>query len=149
MRVVFGAERLRAIRDELVKLKREDFPNAGAVLLRVFFELMVRDYLECNGDMALIRERMSSKGTLPQHVRVRMPDLEREIIRVATEHLAPDEARQIDRALRGERWMGDLNAFVHGTRDLPTPHDIVAFWERTEPLFRLMLEEPVKTSKNP
>ena len=148
LRVLFGGERLRAIRDELVKLDREKFPNAGAVLLRVFFELMVRDYFERNGDMARIRERMSNKGTLPGHVRVRMADLEREIIRVAKEHLEPDEAKGIDRALRNERWMDDLNAFVHGTRDLPTPTDILAFWVRTEPLFRLMLEEPVDTSNH-
>lgn len=37
LKVSFGNERLIDIRKELVGMKRADFPNAGAVLLRVFF----------------------------------------------------------------------------------------------------------------
>ena len=148
LQVRFGSERLVAIRSELVKLKRDEFPNAGAVLLRVFFELMVRDYLDRNGDMPKIRDRLKGRGKLPENGRVEMRHLKREIIRLGKEHLEREDADRIERALGNERWIEDLNAFVHGNRDLPTPLDIKAFWERTEPLFRLMLEEPVETSKN-
>lgn len=146
--VRYGADRLIAIRDELVNLKREDFPNAGAVLFRVFFEIMVRDYLDRNGDMAKIKARLQTKGKLPRHGHVQMSHLTKEVIRIAEEQLGSEEAGQLERAFRNERWIEDLNAFVHGKRDLPTPHDIKSFWERVEPLCRLMLEEPAKASKN-
>ena len=130
-----------AIRDELVKLKRDEHPNAGAVLLRVFFELMVRDYLERTGEMSAIVERLRSKNALRRHGQPEMGQLVTEIQRVARERLEKDESERVDRALRREKWLEDLNAFVHQVKDLPTPQDLLAFWERMEPLFRLMLEE--------
>jgi hypothetical protein len=39
--------------------------------------------------------------------------------------------------------IGDLNAFVHDS-DLPSARDIQQFWIRTEPLFRLMLEQDLE-----
>lgn len=142
LKVRFGGARLVAIRDELVKLKRDEYPNAGAVLLRVFFELMVRDYLERTGEMAAIVERLRSKNALRRHGQPEMGQLVTEIQRVARERLEKDESERVDRALRREKWLEDLNAFVHQVKDLPTPQDLLAFWERMEPLFRLMLEEP-------
>ena len=142
LKVTFGGVRLVAIRDELVRLKRDDFPNAGAVLLRVFFELMVRDYLDRTGEMSTIVDRLQQKNALPRHGQPPMGQLVTEIQRVARERLEKDESELIDRALRREKWLEDLNAFVHQVKDLPTSQDLLAFWERMEPLFRLMLEEP-------
>ena len=142
LKVTFGGVRLVAIRDELVRLRRDDFPNAGAVLLRVFFELMVRDYLDRTGEMSTIVDRLKQKNALPGHGQPPMAQLVTEIQRVARERLEKDESERIDRALRREKWLEDLNAFVHQVKDLPTPQDLLAFWERMEPLFRLMLEEP-------
>ena len=48
-KVRFGHERLAAIRKELSSLNRDNFTNAGAVLLRVFLELAIKDYLERTG----------------------------------------------------------------------------------------------------
>lgn len=140
--VKFGGTRLITIRNELVKLKREEFPNAGAVLLRVFFELMVRDYLQRTGEMTVIVERLRSKKALRAHGQPEMGQLIEEIHRIAQGRLEKSEAESVGRALRRERWVEDFNAFVHQPRDLPTPDDLLAFWERMEPLFRLMLEEP-------
>ena len=60
-KVHYGNDRLRDIRRELVKLKREEFPNAGAVLLRVFFELAVLDYLERIGELPKIVEKLEKQ----------------------------------------------------------------------------------------
>ncbi len=139
--VKFGSTRLIAIRKELVELRRDKFPNAGAVLLRVFFELMVRDYLERTGEMPSIVERLQSKEALPRHGQPTMHQLIKEVQRIATERLEPGEAESVRRALR-QGWLDDLNAFVHRPSELPTPDDLLAFWTRAEPLFRLMLERP-------
>jgi hypothetical protein len=40
--------------------------------------------------------------------------------------------------------LSELHAFVHQAGDLPSARDIQQFWVRTEPLFRLMLEEPLE-----
>ena len=36
--------------------------------------------------------------------------------------------------------INDLHAFVHNA-EFPTHRDILQFWDRTEPLFRMMLAE--------
>ncbi len=61
-KVRFGNDRLSDIRLELIKLKREEFPNAGAVLLRVFFELAVLDYLGRTGELPVIIKKLEAKG---------------------------------------------------------------------------------------
>ena len=108
LKVTFGGVRLVAIRDELVRLRRDDFPNAGAVLLRVFFELMVRDYLDRTGEMSTIVDRLQQKNALPGHGQPPMGQLVTEIQRVARERLEKDESERIDRALRREKWLEDL-----------------------------------------
>ena len=61
-KVRFGNDRLSDIRLELIKLKREAFPNAGAVLLRVFFELAVLDYLGRTDELPGIIKKLEEEG---------------------------------------------------------------------------------------
>ena len=61
-KVTVGNDRLIEIRRELTQLKRENFPNAGAVLLRVFLELSIKDYLERTGRLEKLVKRLESKG---------------------------------------------------------------------------------------
>ena len=63
--VQVGNHRLIAIRNELVKLRRKTYPNAGAVLLRVFLELAVRDYLDRTGRLDNLTAELEAKGKLP------------------------------------------------------------------------------------
>jgi hypothetical protein len=149
LQVRFGNERLIDIRRELTKLKREDFPNAGAVLLRVFFELAVLDYLERTGELPRLVEKLKRKNALP-HGAPRMKDLVPEITRIAKTKLKTADARKVEKAVRYDPaapfTISELHGFVHQS-DLPSERDIHQFWLRTEPLFRLMLEqEPESTS---
>ena len=143
LKVSFGAQRLLIIKDELSKLKRADFPNAGVVLLRVFFELMIRDYLERTQEMETIRGELKAKGRLPRHEQPEMRHLVKKVRQIAKERLEKSEAESVDRALSKGGWLEDMNAFVHQAREIPTPLDLLQFWERTQPLFRLMLEQPL------
>ena len=144
LKVRTGNDRLVDIRRELIRLKRAQYPNAGAVLLRVFLELAVRDYLERTGRLASITRELKKKGKLPGNKLLTMRHMAPEIIRVARQELSKEEATMVEKALRHDPAapfsISELNAFVHHT-DFPGERDILQFWNRTEPLFRLMLEE--------
>lgn len=144
-KVRFGNDRLVDIRRELGKLKREDFPNAGAVLLRVFFELAVLDYLERIGELPGIITKLEKKGRrkLPFGTPT-MKQLASEITRIAKDKLKKADAQKVEKAIRYDRSapfsISELHGFVHGP-DLPSARDIQQFWNRMEPFFRLMLEQ--------
>lgn len=147
-KIRFGSDRLIDIRRELVKLKREDFPNAGAVLLRVFFELAVLDYLKRIGELDGIIARIESKrGKVPYGTPI-LSQLVPEISRIAKDKLPASEALRVEKAIKYDSsapfTISELHAFVHQP-ELPNPRDILQFWNRTEPLFRLMLEQDEKS----
>ena len=145
LKVVFGNERLVEIRRELTQLRRKNFPNAGAVLLRVFLELSIKDYLERTGRLEKLTKRLQSKGKLPDTGEPKMEHIIKEIIEVAKERLNKKDATKVEKALRRDPAapfsINDLHAFVHNA-EFPTERDILQFWNRTEPLFRMMLEQP-------
>ena len=149
--VRFGNDRLIDIRRELGKLKLHMFPNAGAVLLRVFFELAVLDYLARTGDLPAIVGRLEKKEQrkLP-HGTPTMKQLMPEITRLAKDKLRASEATLVEKALRYDAAapfsISELHGFVHQA-DLPSARDIEQFWKRTEPLFRLMLEQDPDSSE--
>jgi len=148
-KVRFGNERLVDIRDELTRLRREDFPNAGAVLLRVFYELAVVHFLQRTGDLLNIIEKLAGKGKLPYDVPT-MKQLTPDIIRIAKLYLSPADANKVEKAVKYDPsapfTISDLHGFVHGP-DLPGDRDILQYWLRTEPLFRLMLEQDYPPEK--
>ena len=149
-KVKFGNERLKDIRRELVKLKREDFPNAGAVLLRVFFELAVLDYLRRAGELpALIKQlEKKQKRRLPFGAPT-MKQLVPKTVEIAKAKLSKSDAMKVEKAVRYDVsapfTLSELHSFVHQS-DLPSARDIYQFWNRTEPLFRLMLEQDVEVT---
>jgi len=132
-------DRLIDIRRELTILKRDAFPNAGAVLLRVFFELAATSYLERTGIMKRIVEKIGAQ------TRVTMRHLVPALVEVAKARLTASEANKVEKALRYDQaapfTLSDMHSFVHQTADLPGARDIWQFWLRTEPLFRLILEK--------
>jgi len=144
LKVRFGNDRLIDIRRELTTLKRAKFPNAGAVLLRVFFELSVMQYLDRTGDLSRITKELKGKGKL-HHDTPNMKQLIPELIGIARIKLGREDAINIEKAIRYDKaapfTLSDLHAFVHQNADLPGERDILQFWLRTEPLFRMMLEQ--------
>ena len=149
-KVRFGSDRLVDIRRELVKLGRDKFPNAGAVLLRVFFELSALDYLERIGELSGIIARIEAKEgrSLPFGAPT-LRQLAPELTRIAKVKLPHAEAIRVEKALRYDKSapfsISELHGFVHAA-DLPSARDILQFWSRTEPLFRLMLEHENESS---
>lgn len=143
-KVRFGSPRLVDIRRELVKMKREDFPNAGAVLLRVFLELAIIDYLSRTGELKVLIDRLKGINRL-RFGTPEMHQLVPEILKVAKRRLSASDAAKAEKALSYNSsapfTLKDLHSFVHQSSELPTERDILQFWLRTEPLFRMMLEQ--------
>jgi hypothetical protein len=143
LKVRYGTDRLVDIRRELIKIKRKDYPNAGAVLLRVFFELSVHDYLKRTGDLDRVVDELRKKNKL-RHGVPTLRDLFPTLKRIAKNKLSNSEAAKVEKAIRYDPaapfTLNDLHSFVHNPSDIPGERDIYQFWIRTEPLFRLMLE---------
>jgi ParB-like chromosome segregation protein Spo0J len=142
LKVIVGSARLVDIRRELTKLSRDEFPNAGAVLLRVFFELTAIEYLTRTGDLAQLVKSLQAGGNRLPHGMPTMKQLVPAIIRRAKQHLSAPDARKVEKAVRYDAsapfTISDLHGFVHSS-DLPSDRDILQFWLRTEPMFRYML----------
>ena len=142
------SERIIDLSKELKRLKRADFPNSGAVVLRVFFELVVFDYLARTGKLEQITKTIESKlnGKLP-FGRPTLSQISPELTKLAKQKLHKEEAIEVEKALRRDKaapfTVADLNSFVHSENSLPTERDIRQFWLRIEPLIRLMLEKPL------
>ena len=79
-----------------------------------------------------------------------MKQLMPEIERLVKANLRASEARLVEKAFRYDASapfsISELHGFVHQA-DLPSARDIEQFWKRTEPLFRLMLEQDPDSSE--
>lgn len=150
LKVRYGHDRLKDIRSELVTLARDRYPNAGAVMLRVFLEIAVIDYLTRTKELPVIIKRIESKGGKLSFGVPTMKQLAPEISRIADERLSHGDAVKVKKAIHYDPsapfTISELHGFVHHT-DFPSPRDILQFWNRTEPLFRLMLEQEPKATK--
>lgn len=125
-KVRHGSERLVDIRSELVRLKRSEFPNAGAVLMRVFFELAGTSFHE-TGQMKPLIEKLGGKGKLPYGV-PQMKQMAPAITKIAKEKLDASEANKVEKALRYDAAapfsVSELHAFIHQSGDLPIGHGV-------------------------
>jgi hypothetical protein len=140
-KIKFGNDRLKDIRNELTKLERDKFPNAGAILLRVFLELAIKHYLESIGELNVSNNNKEYTG---------LKILSQRVIRVIKHKMPANKIRTVEKALKYDKsapfTISELHGFVHGN-DFPSARDIFQFWKRTEPLFRFMLEEEPEHSK--
>jgi hypothetical protein len=123
--------RVNAIYHELGKLKVEDFPNAAAIMLRVFFELSVDHYIDAKGLAGTVTQR----DTLSKKVSKVADDLEAngaltkhqlKPVRTALSH--PDDLFSID----------TLHAFVHNRTYQPMEKELKTVWDRMRPFMEAL-----------
>lgn len=143
----YGSDRLSSLRTELVKLKRRDYTNTGAVMLRVFFELTVIDYLNRSKRMDGIIAELKAKNKIGPGG-AKLGQMLPKVIEIAKKQLKSHESQMVEKALKFDLSapfsLSDLHAFVHQPDEFPTERDSEQFWRRVEPLFRLMLEQEPK-----
>ncbi len=125
LKVRFGSDRLVDIRTELTKLKRDEFPNAGAALLRVFLELSILDCLKRTGDLEPLIERIEKR----EHRKLRfgapeMKDLAPAVVGMAKSRLPHADALRVEKALTydaaSQFTLSHLHSFVHSPEDFPS-----------------------------
>lgn len=149
VKIPFEHEKLADMRSELVKLRRAAFPNAGAFLLRAFFEIVAVEYLRRTGELQTLIDDLRTKRQLQGET----PTLKQMINLLkkhAKQNLSSSQADSVEKAINYNRTapftISDLHSFVHQPHELPTERDILQFWKRIEPLVRHMLEADVSTT---
>lgn len=131
VKLKIGDKRLAAIYRELAELKPSEFPNAVAVLLRVFFELSL-DHFILNHNL------------MPQAEWQRV-GLERKTGDVITymednQLMNRQQLQPIRRALQRDRHMlgaslASLHAYVHNRHFAPNEGQLLEAWDELQPLF--------------
>lgn len=143
---VKGAERLSVIKKELTDLRRKNFPNAGSVLLRVFLELSVMDYLRRTNRLdPLIAKLAGGPGNKLKHGMPYFGQTIPELLRIAKANLSASELRRVESALADDPSrpfsVHTMHGFVHMVDEFPNDQEIKTFWHRIEPLMRILLVE--------
>ncbi|MGH7791026.1 MAG: hypothetical protein ACREOB_01795, partial [Thermodesulfobacteriota bacterium] len=123
-----------AIFKELRGIKIEDFPNAGAVLLRVFLELSVDSYMDAH---ALPRKSKDSKGQL------RDKNLQKKVEEVI-DHLIKKgdcDRKDFKGVIRGLSVPHSpfnidlLHQYVHNRFVTPKTRDLIGAWDDAKRFF--------------
>ena len=119
--------RLKDIYRELQRLKVEDHANAGAVLLRVFLELTVDDFIAKN--------RVSLKPSAK--LANRLQAVHDHMLTAGT--MTRAELAPIRKAISGQDLIAAsiplFNLYVHELSVSPSPSDVRAGWDNLESLF--------------
>lgn len=141
-RIARGSEKLKTIRLELTRLDRTKHATSAAVMLRVFLEMAILDYLQHENRLGPLIARLKAEKQLTFDV-PRLSQLVDEIRpTIRAQMSGPERASALKVLSHGktERFtIGELNQFVHSPLDLPTAQEILVFWERIEPLMRFLL----------
>lgn len=144
LRISYGNDRMKDLHKEMSRLDREKFPNSGAVLMRVFFELSALHYLERSGELQKVKSELEKKGKLSRHGSPTLHQLAKSIINIAKAQLSRHEASMVEKAVTPNASapfsISELHSFIHSP-DFPVARDIEQFWVRTEALFRVFLEK--------
>jgi hypothetical protein len=112
------------------KLRVDEVPNAAGVLLRVFFELSIDDYMERTG-ITLDQKR----ETLAKKVDAVLTHMEANDIMTKHARLA---VREVMQDPTKATLTSNLNALVHDRQMSVTGNDLKGIWTRLEPFFQTL-----------
>ncbi len=133
-----GHARLRAICHELKKLSVEEYPNAAAVMLRVFLELSLDHVLR---DLKV--QHYTIDHPLPKKVQFGIQEIEKR------KCMTTPELKPIKTALSNPHSILSINtlhACVHNPSFAPGPQDVRTMWDNAQ-LFLEKLWDLTKTAK--
>jgi hypothetical protein len=120
--------RINAIYNELLTLNAEQYPNACAVLLRVFIELSVDHLIE---DKKLMSERDREEKPLKERLKIVAKHLKK------TGAVSNSLQRSVNAVADGQSSLApgisNLNQYVHNKYTFPKPAEQYAAWDELAP----------------
>jgi hypothetical protein len=123
-----GPPRLNAIYNELLGLSSEQFPNAGSVLLRVFLELSVDDYITRNNVMT---QNDRDNANLAKRLKEVARHLEK------TGAIDNQLKRAVNRIADGQHTIAasvtTFHQYVHNQYVHPKPSELRTSWDELRP----------------
>lgn len=130
-RISFTLKRLNTIFLELQNIRVEDYPNAAAVLLRVFFEGCLDRYAE--------KEKLTGYNRNSENLKKRAQTI--------IDHLK--KSNRIDKSvanpvvtfLTSPHSIGSIttfNSYIHNIKHQPIPRDLKTAWDNLTPFFESM-----------
>ncbi|XXF75297.1 hypothetical protein P2318_19730 [Myxococcaceae bacterium GXIMD 01537] len=145
-----GSRRIKEIFSELSKLKVSEHPNALAVLLRIFLELLVSDYLDTTGKINELLETTKAKEKGPKWY----PTLKQMLAHVLKDpdiKLPPLPRKALNKMLADDDHylsIDHLDAFVHNRHVLPSERDLRGVWDKLEPLLILLMDATIEAGRS-
>ena len=120
--------RIQNIESELRRLAVEQYPNAVAIMLRVFLELSVDSYISSQS----VSVHPDSK--LAHRLSACLKNME------TLGHLADRPLRAVRAAVQSGTFLATsvttMNDFIHNPHMSPSPGDLRAGWDKLQPLFK-------------
>lgn len=141
--------RINSIVRELKKVSAEDCPNAAALTLRGFVDLVIGDYCDRVGATEKILTRAREKEKKPDDW---YPSV-RQMLNYVVSNSASLTIHPL--ALKAAKMLVNddqpvavlmLDAFAHNKYVIPTPTELRSFWTRIEEAMQAMLTPPAATT---
>jgi hypothetical protein len=136
--------RIKELFGELRRMKRHDFPNACAVLTRIFVELVIGYYLDKTGKIQPLLDKAKRDKkpadwypTLSQMMNLLLQDSDIDLKPLARKAL--NKMVSDDQSLMS---LEHINQFVHNRYTAPTDRELGLMWAKLEPLLENLMEEP-------
>jgi hypothetical protein len=153
---LLSAPRIKEVFVELRSLKVAEFPNACAVLLRIFLEMVIGHYLDATGKIKPLLQAAQKKNK-PADWYPPLSHLLNAVLQDSAITLKPLPKRGLQRMLSDDNSMlslEHLNQFVHNQYVAPTERDLRKLWAMLEPLLSQLMEGavaagPVKKKSTP
>jgi hypothetical protein len=139
------APRIQAILDELHRLKVANFENAVAVVIRIFIELAIYNYLESSGQLKQLIARIDKGG---KKGNTWSPTL-RQMLRYLLDHdaaieLPPQMRKALNKAVSDDDHplsLDGMDQFVHNAYVAPTEKQLRMLWNVFERLMAYLMIE--------
>lgn len=147
-RCTIANPRISAIFVELKGLTLVKFPNSSGVMLRILLEQAVGHFLEASGKLDAIlargRKENKSKEWYPT-----LRQLLVELLALDGLKLSPLARKAVNKVMRPDSIISvdSMDQYVHNRYTHPTAAELRAFWEALEPVFAIVLHEPVPPAK--
>jgi hypothetical protein len=136
--------RINAIFQELRQLKVATFPNATAVMLRIFLDMAVGHYMDKTKKiepiLAAARKKGKSNDWYPT-----LRQMLNELLKAGDIKLGPQVRRRLNKMVSQDDHplsLDEIDQFVHSRFALPTEAHLRSFWEVLEELIEVLLVEP-------